>query len=92
MVRQAAAWRGLTCQKKAEPMPTNPPPDHDPLLGIQAVMKLSSLSRSTIQRQIKVGRFPPSVRVTPGGRVAWRQSQVLAWVAAPLDWGVPIDF
>lgn len=64
----------------------------DVLLGATAVKKITSLSRSTIDRGVKAGRFPPPINITPGGRVAWRQSDIQAWVADPLGWGEKIDF
>jgi predicted DNA-binding transcriptional regulator AlpA len=64
----------------------------DALLSITQVKRISSLSRSTIERHVKRGRFPSPIQVTPGGRIAWRRSEVLAWAKAPLDWGDPIEF
>jgi predicted DNA-binding transcriptional regulator AlpA len=66
----------------------DPPPQHDPLIGIHAVMHLTSLSRTTVARLVKAGRFPAGRQLTPGGRrVGWLTSEVNEWAAAPLDWG-----
>lgn len=66
------------------------PPASD-LISVQEVMAVSTLSRSAIHRAMKAGRFPASVQLTER-RVAWRRSEVMAWVAAPLDWGDPVAF
>ena len=69
------------------------PPRHDPLIGIHAVMRLTSISKATIYCFMKAGRFPGSIELTPGGsRVAWRESAVVAWAADPFGWGEKIDF
>jgi len=56
------------------------------------VKRLTSLSRATINRQVKSGRFPKPVSLTPDGRVAWRAEEVEAWAADPLGWGDEIAF
>lgn len=57
----------------------------DRFLQEKDVLELTSLSRSTLWRQIKRGRFPQSV-VISAGRVGWRQSAVLAWQDNPDNW------
>ncbi|WP_256590499.1 helix-turn-helix transcriptional regulator [Pseudomonas sp. FW305-BF6] len=49
------------------------------------VLVLTTLSRTTLWREIKKGRFPKSV-VISAGRVGWRESAVFAWQAAPDRW------
>ena len=64
------------------------PSRHDPLLGLKAVMGVVGISKQSIYRLKEKGLFPQSIQLTPGGtRVAWRESEVLAWAAAPLEWG-----
>ena len=68
-------------------------PVHDPLLGINEVMRLTSLSKGSLYRMMRAGCFPEAIALTPGGtRVAWRESEVLRWVAAPMEWGMERDF
>ena len=56
------------------------------LLSIQEVRARTSLSRTEIYRRIKLGRFPSPIRLTPiprtgrGGRVAWIEGEVTAWI------------
>lgn len=57
----------------------------DRFLQEKDVLELTSLSRSTLWRQIKSGRFPPSV-VISAGRVGWRESAVQAWQDNPGNW------
>jgi predicted DNA-binding transcriptional regulator AlpA len=50
----------------------------DRLLDRRAIEARTSLDITTIYRRIKVGAFPPPVRVARR-RVAWRESDVAAW-------------
>jgi prophage regulatory protein len=50
----------------------------DYLLPRKTVEKLSGLSRATIYRLIKSGKFPRPVSIGTGS-VRWRQSDVIAW-------------
>jgi len=52
----------------------------DPMLRIRQVSAMTSLSTSTIYREIAAGRFPPSVRLTTN-TVAWRSSDLQAWLS-----------
>ena len=66
---------------------------HDPLIGIAAVIGVTSLSKATVYRLMAKGGFPQAVPLTPGGhRVAWRKSEVTKWAAAPLEWGLEKTF
>lgn len=50
----------------------------DYLLPRKTVEKLSGLSRATIYRLIKSGKFPRPLSISTGA-VRWRQSEVIAW-------------
>lgn len=50
------------------------------LLGRAAVLDLTSLSVPTLYREMAQGTFPRPVRVSRN-RVAWREVEVLAWIA-----------
>lgn len=50
----------------------------DFLLPRKTVEKMSGLSRATIYRLIKAGKFPRP-RSIGTGSVRWRQSDVIAW-------------
>jgi predicted DNA-binding transcriptional regulator AlpA len=50
----------------------------DRLLDRRAVEERTSLDITTIYRRIKIGAFPPPVRVARR-RVAWRESDIAAW-------------
>jgi prophage regulatory protein len=54
------------------------PPD-DLLWNIKTVILKTGLSRPSIYRYMKHGRFPPRRRVGPN-RVAWAASDILAWI------------
>ena len=51
------------------------------LLRLQAVMRLTGLSRSTLYRLIAHEQFPRPVRLSPRA-VAWRRRDVDAWSEA----------
>lgn len=55
------------------------PETPDPLLRIRTVCALTGLSRPTIYLRVKDGSFPPQVSLGPRC-VAWRQSEVAAWI------------
>ena len=50
----------------------------DYLISRKTVEKLSGLSRATIYRLIKSGKFPRPLSIGTGA-VRWRQSDVIAW-------------
>jgi prophage regulatory protein len=50
----------------------------DYLIPRKTVEKLSGLSRATIYRLIKSGKFPRPLSIGTGA-VRWRQSEVIAW-------------
>lgn len=50
----------------------------DYLIPRKIVEKLSGLSRATIYRLIKSGKFPRPLSIGTGS-VRWRQSDVIAW-------------
>ena len=52
--------------------------DIDYLLPRKTVEKLCGLSRATIYRLIKSGKFPRPLSIGTGS-VRWRQSDVIAW-------------
>ncbi len=50
----------------------------DYLLPRKTVEKLSGLSRATLYRLIKSGKFPRPVSIGTGA-VRWKQSDIIAW-------------
>jgi predicted DNA-binding transcriptional regulator AlpA len=65
----------------------------DHILGITAVAELCDISKASIYRLMKNGRFPQAMPLIPGGRrVGWRASEVLAWAEEPLAWGASAQF
>ncbi len=59
---------------------TGSPSEHHPerLLAWPRVRDLFGLSRTTVWRLQKAGEFPLPIRIS-SNRVAWRQSELLAW-------------
>jgi prophage regulatory protein len=53
----------------------------DRMLDKAAVEQATSLERKTIYRLEKAGKFPPRRQISPI-RVAWLESEVLAWLAS----------
>jgi prophage regulatory protein len=53
----------------------------DGFADLKRVLEQTSLSRSTIYREIAGGRFPRPHRLSLG-RVGWLRSEVEAWMAA----------
>jgi len=48
--------------------------------------ELVSLSRTTLWRLAKVGKFPRPVQLTGARAVGYRREQVEAWIADPSAW------
>lgn len=57
----------------------------DAFLRLPDVMARTSLSRRTIYRRMIEGTFPQSVKLGANS-VAWRESDVVAWMAQPTEW------
>jgi prophage regulatory protein len=51
------------------------------LLSWPELRALVPLSRSTIWRRVRDGRFPAPLQISPG-RVAWWGDDILAWITA----------
>jgi prophage regulatory protein len=58
---------------------SGPDPPDELLWNIKTVILKTGLSRPSIYRYMKRGRFPPRRRVGPN-RVAWAASDILAWI------------
>lgn len=54
----------------------------DWLMRAPAVRKATGYGRSSIYKLMAEGKFPKAVRLAGGGAVAWRASDVQAWIAA----------
>ncbi len=53
--------------------------ERERLIRLPEVLMLTGLSRSTLYRKVKEGRFPAPVSLGPRS-VAWRESEVLTWI------------
>lgn len=53
----------------------------DRLVRLPEVRHLTGLAKTSIYDGVKAGTFPPAVRVTDYA-VAWRQSEIEAWIAS----------
>lgn len=63
------------------------------IMKIAAVAEYCAVSKATVYRLMKAGRFPKSISLVPGGRrVGWRASDVRKWAEEPLAWDYPINF
>lgn len=51
-----------------------------PLIKITDVIKLTTLSRSTIYDRVAKGEFPNRIQLSPR-RVAWRRVDIENWIA-----------
>lgn len=53
----------------------------DRVLCLQEVVKLIGLSPATLWREVRAGRFPQPLLISPRRR-GWRLSSVIAWLAS----------
>lgn len=51
------------------------------ILRVRDVLDRTGLSRSTLYRGMKAGRFPPSVRLGPHN-VGWREADIEGWIVS----------
>jgi prophage regulatory protein len=63
-------------------MDRHTPPDR--LLRISEVMQIVPLTRATIYRAIRAGRFPRPTKLLGVRASAWSESEIASWVAARL--------
>jgi prophage regulatory protein len=59
------------------------PPHAQPaarLLPMTEVQTRTSLSRASLWRLIRAGRFPSGISLGVGTRIAWREADVSAWI------------
>lgn len=57
----------------------------DRLVRLPEVIQRTGVSRATIYRKVDQGTFPRPVRLGPN-TVAWYESQLDQWIAAPMEW------
>lgn len=57
----------------------------DRFLRLPAVLELTGLTRATLYRRIAAGSFPAQINLGPA-MVAWRQSEIEAWMQDPMGW------
>ncbi|WP_409021180.1 helix-turn-helix transcriptional regulator [Caballeronia sp. LZ032] len=55
------------------------PTPKESLIRRPAVLEITSLASSTLERLLATGDFPAAVRISPG-TVAWRQTEVQQWI------------
>lgn len=67
-------------------LPLSPPPDRklERFLSERETIALAGFgSRSSFRKEVAAGRFPLPVRISPG-RIAWVESEVVAWQASKI--------
>ena len=57
----------------------------DCFLKLPEVIARTALSRTSIYRKVDRGEFPKPQRLGANS-VAWYESDVIAWIEAPLEW------
>ncbi len=55
--------------------------DDHRILRLDEVLRMTSLSRTLLYELIKIGAFPPAVRVS-ARRVGWRQGDIMEWLTS----------
>jgi predicted DNA-binding transcriptional regulator AlpA len=69
-----------------DPPPRQPPipapqPLDDELWSVRVVRMKTGLSRATVYKYMALGLFPRQRHLGPG-RIAWRASEIRAWIAS----------
>ncbi len=57
--------------------------NNDILIPQKKVIEMTSLSATTIWREVKADRFPKSIKIGLN-RVAWRLSDIEGWIASKI--------
>ncbi|WP_217188019.1 MULTISPECIES: helix-turn-helix transcriptional regulator [Enterobacter] len=52
------------------------------LIKVKTVLELCAISRATLYRLIEAKAFPRQVSLTGARAVAWREEEVLEWIAS----------
>lgn len=65
--------------QQASPAKTPPPNTQERILSTQEVQRLTNLSRTTIWRMERSGKFPARVRLS-STRIGWRSSEIENWL------------
>lgn len=60
---------------------------NDRLIRLPEVRHRTGLSRASIYRKMDAGLFPSKV-ILSAHSIAWYETEVNAWVANPMGWGV----
>lgn len=55
------------------------------LVRLPEVKDRTGLSRTSIYRKMDAGEFPLAVKLSANA-VAWRETELERWIAAPLEW------
>lgn len=66
----------VTLPPEARPQPT----PVERLFTVQEVVKITTLSRTTIYRMLDAGTFPRPIHLSPN-RIGWRASVIARWQA-----------
>jgi prophage regulatory protein len=53
--------------------------DEPRLVSWSELRRIIPLSRTTVWRRIRDGRFPQPLKISPG-RVAWLKAEIVAWI------------
>lgn len=59
--------------------------DNNRLVRLPEILRRTGLSRTTIWRRVAKGTFPASFPISENA-VAWRESELLDWMANPMGW------
>lgn len=57
----------------------------DRFIRLPELIERTGLSRRTLYRKMSCGEFPQSVKLGTNA-VAWRESDIEAWMTAPMEW------
>lgn len=80
-VQQLAALSQVTSNPRSNQADESGEPPIDQLLPEVEVRKVTGLSGSSIRRYAKAGLMPKPLFIGPNRR-AWRQSEIVAWIAS----------
>jgi prophage regulatory protein len=55
------------------------------LVRLPEVKDRTGLSRTSIYRKMDAGEFPLAIKLSTNA-VAWRETELERWIAAPMEW------
>lgn len=79
--RRLIRKKAMTTKTFTPEAPSEPNHAIDRLIPLPELLKLIPVCRVSIHNMIRKGMFPAPLKLTGSNRIAWRSSEIAAWIA-----------